>query len=532
MSDLLQAHKTARDLALDAITERCKTDLYFLCKYILGYDLMTEFTHGDLCDFTQSLLPNDDQRIPSNQHKELMKGSEKYIEDLPEYDPSKKFLFLNMPRNTFKSSVVTIGFALQFILNNPDGRVLIDSETYSKAKNFLAEVKGHLEDSDKFREVYNHIYGMMPDDGKRSTSVRWKDNEIDLSCRTKKRKEASFTASGIDKSINGMHYDLIICDDLHSEVNTKNKEQIEQVIEHWKLCLSLLEPNKYMIVIGTRWSYSDLYQYLIDFEKERFNFFVRQAIFPGGELLFPEIIDQKFLDNQKKSQGSYIFSCQYMNNPIDDETAVFKRSYFQVKKWEDITSRPMNWFLAIDPSYEGPYSDWVGIVECGIDYMGELYVGDIYRLKQTYSETVNFLFDLYHRSHRAGRPYKAIGLETVATQKGIGYILNNEMRQRGEWLPVREISSRTKTKEERIRALAPYYEFKRVWHIQDAKGHDDLEDELLHFPVGKHDDVIDAFATILEIGSQPKNRETTQNREKRDKLKRLATKPRSPMTGI
>jgi predicted phage terminase large subunit-like protein len=525
-----EALAQAQRLAKLRIAERCKTDLFYLCKYILGYDLMTEFTHGELCAYTQSLLPisaEEKKLIMEKAGKKVSTTTVEETEIYDEYDPTKKMLLLMMPRNTFKSSVVTIGFALQFILHEPNGRVLVDSETFSKAKAFLAEIKGHLEDSEKFRDVFYTIYGKYPDDDKKSTTTRWTDSQIDVSCRTKKRKEPTFSASGIDKSINGMHYDLIICDDLHSEKNVTNKEQIEQVIQHWKLSLSLLEPNKYMVVIGTRWHYKDMYQYLLDAERDRFNIMIRQAKSPEGVLFFPEILTEEFLDKQKRSQGSYMFSCQYMNDPVDDETATFKRSYFQYKNWEDVRGRPMNWYLAIDPSFDGPYSDYVGMVECAMDYQGELIVGDVYRLKLTYAQIIQLMFDLYQ-----AKKYKTIVVETVATQKSLSYMLNEEQRRRQVWLPVKELASRHNAKEERIRGLAPYYEFRRVWHLRDGKMIEELEDELLHFPVGKHDDVIDALSTVLEIATVPRATVTEDRKEKKTKLINIMNKPRSPLTGV
>lgn len=733
-----------------------------MCKYILGYDLMTEQTHGELCAYTQSILPistEEKELILAKAGKKVSKIDIDGTEIHDEYDPSKKMLLLMMPRNTFKSSVVTIGFSLQFILHDPNVRILIDSETFSKAKAFLAEIKGHLEDNEKYRDVFYTLYGKYPDDDKKNTSVRWTDSMIDISARTKKRKEPTFSCAGIDVTKNGMHYDLIVCDDLHSERNVTNNEQIQQVIDHWKLGLSLLEPNKYMIVIGTRWDYKDMYQYLLDFEKDRFNIMIRQAILPDGSLFFPEVLDQNFLNEQKRSQGSYIYSCnpagskilmadwsqkniedikpgdevvgwnlgsrhnksrlkpskvqfignrvapvvkvtlasgkifrctpdhhwylnpkgvgkskylpvkvgrqmmtlpieeenrydawlagifdgegscskdyktikiaqsrsynpkicaeieqrlneygfkwgyngdaywingglserarflqitrpvrsdkildslwvpdfikvkdtvisiepdgeevvysmqtetgnyvchnilsrncQYMNDPVDNETATFKRSYFQYKKWEDITGKPINWYLSIDPSFEGPYSDYVAMVEGGMDYQGELYVGDTYRLKLTYSQIIQLMFDLYSR-----KQYKSISLETIAGQKSLMYMLNEEQRRRQVWLPVKEINSRTKQKEERIRGLAPYYEFKRVWHIQDGKQIEELEDELLHFPKGKHDDCIDALSTVLEIATVPRAHTSEDRREKTKKIIKLMNKPRSPLTGI
>lgn len=62
-----------------------------------------------------------------------------------------------------------------------------------------------------------------------------------LAHRVTSKKEPSIEASGIDVTKNGMHYDLIIFDDLHSEVNTQTKDQIDKAINHFKLAYSLLD---------------------------------------------------------------------------------------------------------------------------------------------------------------------------------------------------------------------------------------------------------------------------------------------------
>jgi predicted phage terminase large subunit-like protein len=528
--DIQQSAANAKIVGLDQIAERCKRDLFFLVKYVLAIDesLITERTHRELCDMTKPLLPNYDAstEAPSVHVKVRYKADGKINEVLSDqFDPHRNKLHIEMPRGTFKSSIVTIGFTLQYLLNDPNARVLIDSETYSKAKNFLAEIKGHLEDNRKFREIFKTIHGVYPDSDKKNPSTRWTDSMVDLACRTYKRKESSIMCSGIDKSINGMHYDLIIADDLHSEKNVTNKEQIEQVIEHYKLCFSLLDPGCSMIVIGTRWDYQDLYQYILENERYRYNIIIRASI-EDGELLFPERLTPEFLEEQKKGQGNYIFSCQYMNNPVDDETATFKQSYFKSINWDLVKDRPINWFLAVDPSMEGPYSDYAAFVLCGMDHMQELYVRQIHRAKMNYSEIIDLMFDWYIKY----KP-RSIALETIATQKNIQYMLNNEQKNRGIWLPVKEIKSRTASKESRIEALAPYYEFGRIHHINESNQISELEYELLHFPKGSHDDVIDALATILEIASPPTGRRV-KGKERDPRRKRLSDKPRSPVTGI
>lgn len=530
--DLDQSLADAKLVGLAEIAERCKHDLFFLCKYILASnpDLVTELTHRDVCEVTKPLLPNFDPLRDEVHFKPMTryitKGQNKIKDDVlsDQFDPNRNKLLVLMPRGTFKSSIVTIGFTLQYFLNDSEARVLIDSETYGKAKNFLAEIKAHLEDNVKYRAIYKQIWGVFPDDNKKNPSTRWTDAALDLSARKLKRKEPSLSCSGIDRSINGMHFDLIIEDDLHSEKNVTNKEQIQQVIDHRKLANSLLDPGMPKITIGTRWDFQDAYNDVLTNQRPSYNIILRKAVEDDGSLLFPERLTHEFLDEQRRDQGSYIFSCQYMNNPVDDETATFKHSYFKTIKWELVKDKPINWFLAIDPSMEGPYSDFAAFVLAGLDAEQNLYVRQIYRNKMNYAGIISLMFDWNQRYTP-----RRMALETIATQSNISYMLNSEQKQRGVWLPVKEIKSRENTKEDRIRALAPYYEFGRVFHVEECNQLDDLEYELTHFPKGENDDIIDALATILDIATPP-SRKSTNGRER--EKKRTSYKPRSLVTGI
>lgn len=495
-------------LALQQVALRCKTDLFFLDKEILGYGKMTPKTHQELCDYTTSVLPNPPEI------------------SLEGYDPKKNLLLLLMPRGTFKTSVVTIGLTLQFFLQEPDGRVLLDSETFAKSKAFLREIKWHLESNEKYREVFKAIHGMYPFETK-NKAILWTDSELILPCRKRSRKEPSISCAGIDVTKNGMHYDLIIADDLHSERNVTNKEQIEQVIDHYKLAFSLLDPGKPFIIIGTRWDYSDLYQHILDFEADDFNILKKSAYNDDGSLFFPEVLNEMELDKIRRRQGTSIFSKQYLNEPVSDENATFKRDKIVRKPWDEVKNRPVNWYLSVDPSYEGTYSDFAALVIAGMDYQRDLYVKHVVRKKLTYGEIIQEIFKLYTESDVR---IQKILIETVATQKSIGIELANEQKRRNTWLPIQEIRSRQQSKEERIRGLAPFYEFNHIFHVKECPQIEELEYELLHFPTGRHDDVVDALANILEVASPPMNRQTPYDRE-RKRNNPLAWKPKSAITG-
>lgn len=502
--------------ALLKIAERCRWDLFFLTKYILHYDLMEEEVHGDLCKYVESLYPVHPPDYISPQE---ISGAG--LED--QFKEGNSNLLLLMPRGTFKSSVVTIGYALQVILHDPNIRVLIDSETFSKAKAFLAEIKGHLEGNEEYRAIFKAIHGVFPNEGRKS-DLLWTDSQVNLACRNKPRKEPTFSCAGIDVTKNGMHYDLIIFDDLHSENNVTNKEQIDKVKDHWRLSYSLLDPGKPMIVIGTRWHFDDLYQLILDEHREEFNILIRRAIKADGTAFFPQRLPLSELTKIKHKQGSAHFSKQYMNEPIDDETATFKHKDFIRRDWDLVKDRPVNWILSIDPSYKGEYSDYAALVVAGMDYQRDLYVRHITRQKMTYKDIIDEIFRLFSIYHP-----KLVVIETIGAQKSIMYELNNEMKRRATWLPLREIKQQPKSKEERIRALAPFYEFGHIFHIKGCNQLDELEYELLRFPAGKHDDVADALATVLTYASPP----TTHNIESEDKRSkhRVNYKPRSPITG-
>lgn len=551
-------------VAAQMVAERAKVDLFYFCKYILGYgEIMDARVHGPLCRNLRTLLfyqnpedalkyefPSDygveevpgipvDEQMPSEEAKAAFWEWEEQFEPRvsegasvsDKLDITLTNLLALLPRGTLKSSIITIAFAMQWNLNYGEDRILIDSEVFEKSKGFLAEIKGHYQDTKGLRDVYFTIYGKYPDEKKtqynpEGTEV-WSTEKIVLTSRTRQRKEPTIDCSGIGVSKNGMHYDLIIMDDLHSEQNTKNAEQIETVKDHYKLMYSLLEPGHPAVVVGTRWNYNDLYQMIIDEEKEDFNFITRSAESIDGDLFYEKRLNRKQLTTFRKRQGAYLYSCQYLNNPVDDESATFKKSMFKHISMEAIKDTKINWYGLVDPSWKGEYSDYAVIMIAGMDSRGEIYCRYIHRAKLTYAEIVVKMFEI----NAMFSPRQWL-LETVATQKSIQYFLEQEQKRQTTLLRVKEIRGQRAQKEERIMALAPYYELGRAHHLRDCPQIEILESELMNFPRSKYDDVSDCWAGILEIATPPSG--VVLSKEKSDKRKeylKMLNKPKSPMVG-
>jgi len=455
-------------------------DLYHFDKYILDYKDMEIEPHREMCDRVQYgwKTPNN----PDGKNKKL----------------------LLEPRGSFKSSVVTVGYSLQNVVLNPDIRILIASEKLSNAQKFLGEIKGHIERNEYFRL----LYGIM--DSNKDDAV-WNSNEIVVSTRKVNKKEPTISTAGVEVTKVGMHYDLIIVDDPVSQSNVTSKEQIDKVFAWYRLLLSMLDPGGRLIIIGTRWDYGDLYGTLQEYPHcEMFDILIRKAEWEEtnektGETetkyLFPTRLTREFLDETKRSQGTYIYSCQYLNEPVADEDATFREEWFKYYIEEDLRHIDMTKFMTVDPAISlEKAADFTAFVICGVDRENNIYILHIDRGHYQPAELIKKIFEYYARYG-----LEAVGVEMNVFQKTLKYQINDEMRAKKMFINLIELkNNKTQAKEDRIRALQPRYEQGTIYHRKNDPLIGELEFELLRFPKGKHDDIADAEASLLEIIYEPK----------------------------
>lgn len=224
----------------------------------------------------------------------------------------------------------------------------------------------------------------------------------------------------------------------------------------------------------------------------------KKAYNPDGSLFFPEKLSHEFLDGAKRSMGSYLFANQYLNEIIPSELQTFKREWF---RYYDTLPKKVNTFIFIDPALsEADTSDYTGILVVHVDSKNEWYISYARRHRLNPTELVKFVFTLYEQ-------YKpsVIGIEEIAFQKALLYFISEEMRRRNIVIPVTGIKyPTTKSKQTRILSLVPRFEWN---HISMTQGLTDLEIELLQFPRGSHDDLIDALASIDYIAFTPDDKE-------------------------
>ena len=430
--------------------------------------------------------------------------------------PDKQKLIL-VPRGHLKSSLVTIGKVLQWIAKDPSTRILIANATYQMAVTFLNVIKRHLTQNPEFIAMFGKLA---------EGAEKWSENAITLS-QAKViggNKESTVFCYGMGGNLVSQHFDHIILDDIVNEDTVNTKEQIEKTIQFYRLCQPLLEKGGELVVIGTVWRDDDLYSWIRDKENgviQDFNVFLRQAItddlwdnskqeFVKGKVLWPEKYDLNELSKIRRKMGSYTFASQYQNLSIPPSDATFKREWFRYYEQADLRGVDLNRYLLIDPAIsQEAYADYTAMVTVGVDQHSNIYVLDILRERMDPNKIINNIFFQYERWHP-----QAVGLEEVAFQRSLRYSLKQEMEKRKRYLNIVELSPHTRTKDQRIKGLQPLYANGKVLHNKDLVYNIYLEDELLRFPNGKHDDEIDSLSYCLDLISPPKVRVDTYRRHK------------------
>lgn len=463
----------------------CGQNFFRFCHDILGYTDMLD-VHEQLCGFLQA--------------------------------PGGMKLIL-MPRYTFKSCLCTIGYALWRLVRDDSLRILIYSDTSTKAESFLTSVKNHIagvEKGSRFREVY----GEWETDPKRGV---WNQSQIVIRPRQHAHAEPSVDTGGIETSKVGMHYDLILFDDIVSDVNVTTPEQMQKVKECYRKALSLLKPGGEVILTGTRWHFGDLYGQLVAQPPQGLQTLIRKAEVEGDYPFAKIGLTQDFCAQKRDLQGSYHFSCLYQNDPVDDETAIFKVRDFAFyqpqhsQAYKDWVST-LSVTCCVDPAIsQAQDADSTAITVVGTDREWNLYLLDATVGHLLPDETIEEVLSLSKQWR-----FHTLGMETNSFQRILKRDLERRLAQERTSRDYRPFSVveftgvSTMSKQQRIQGLQPYHERKAI-HLPGERlellqaPYSTLAYQMQQFPHAAHDDILDSLAYHLQIFRQGTDRPVVTN---------------------
>jgi hypothetical protein len=153
--------------------------------------------------------------------------------------------------------------------------------------------------------------------------------------------------------------------------------------------------------------------------------------------------------------GSYLFANQYQNEIIPEDEKRFKAHWLRYHK-----ELPENvyWFAFIDPAIgQKDHHDYTGITVIAADSDGNWHLVAARRERLTPTQIMELCFELPKRW-----PMSAIGIEIVAYQEALLYLIDQEAKKRQQVIPIKGIRRSSQSKETRILGRVPRFEWGRI----------------------------------------------------------------------
>lgn len=342
----------------------------------------------------------------------------------------------------------------------------------------MTELCGHIK-----RELdTNPFFAHLSD--KRVRDVWTKTNMV-LSNGSKIKGES------FGSSLRGGHYDKIIIDDPLKDYAGMKRD--DQRMFFYSAIWPALNPGGQMVIDGTPIDFTDL---LSDIERnDKFHTAKFPAIKADGSVLWPGRYSRERLEERRAIIGSWAFGREYLLQRQSPETAPLKVEWLKEYK-----ALPVNRIvaIAIDPAIsKEETADHTGISIGCRDENNNVYLVKLLKERLNPYELIDIIFRLYKEYN----PY-IIGLETVAFQKVVKYWLYDEMVRRGVSIPIEELKTQGRTKQQRIMGLQPRMEAGQLWVDPTDPATDKLKDEITKFRLelkDNDDDLLDATTMLNEL---------------------------------
>lgn len=410
------------------------------------------------------------------------------------------------PRRHAKSTAITGAYVLASVLFRDRSYVIVLSDTITQATQFLGDIKRELIDNDKIVSLFG-ITGFE------------KDTEDDVIVNFSDGHQVRISAKGSEQKMRGLKWknkrpDLIVGDDLENDEIVLNKDRREK-FKRWfyGALIPCLSSNGVIRVVGTILHEDSLLSNLMpsiwhkhtkqtplkifstDTRSPWHSVKYRAHTDDFSKILWPQKYTKEWFEAEQadfRSRGiSDVYSQEYLNEPIDDNIAYFKRNDFHALTQDD-KKKGLNYYIAADLAIsKEETADYSVFVIAGMDEHRTIHVKNVIRERLDAREIVDMILSL----HDVYRP-DIFGIEEMQVSKSIGPFLREEMIKTGKYVNLFPLKHGGKDKISRARSIQGRM---RAGGVRFDKGGDwypTFEDELCKFPRGTKDDQVDAFAYL------------------------------------
>lgn len=404
-------------------------------------------------------------------------------------------------RESGKTSIAKL-FVIWLVATNKRRYINLDSFDKENAERILFDVAFEMTNNKRLQADFGVLFS------KERGINDIKQNRINnFVCENGVRLEAHSTQESVRGRLHGhQRPDCLILDDIETNKTKDSQAYTKQVADHISEAMAGMSPDGFMLYLGNYITEYGNIQKI--FERAKVDSGIRVRNIPVYKDDVPlwkakyamtdteaKETGKVSIEEKQRQLGSYVFSYEMMNQPVDEAMAEFKKEWFQTATEDDFRHLNTLTFIAIDTAVSQKDSaDFTGITIDRVSSEGKRYV-TAYKLKINPAELIEHLFYLWDT-------YKPeiLGIEETVYTLAIEPFLKEEMRKRNKFISVRSLKHGGIKKETRIRGLIPLMESKSVFFVGDCSA---LIEEMRVFPRGQHDDVLDSFQYAESIAFKP-----------------------------
>lgn len=483
-----------------------------------------ELARRRLIQFTRQTHPEYE---PGWVHDDICKRLERFSQQVIERKRPR--LMLLMPPRHGKSELASIRFPAWHLGHHPNHEIINVGYNLDLPMIFSRKVREVLRNP-----VYQAIFPETLLDPESSGAEAWKTT-----------RGGGFQAAGVGGGITGKGAHIAIVDD-----PIKNQEEADSVLVRDRLWLwyqstlkTRLAPGGGVLIIETWWNDDDLagrVQQLarVNSDADQFEVVKYPAISDAWEFrdkttldilriddpvelnqkialgevnplnldflrpkdgaLHPQRYDIAALRSIKANSTPRIWSALYQQNPVPDEGMFFRQEFFKYEQ-EPPPFPGKYFYTAWDFAYgDKKHNDWTVGATLMQDEYDNLHVVEIVRFKGDILQIADAVADAAIRWGQIPGTSYLLGLEDGHIYKGVEPVLKKRFEERRIY-PSCEILKPLTDKMARAGPLQGRMQQHKIIFPEQAPWLHATTNELLRFPAGQHDDIVDALAWAVQL---------------------------------
>lgn len=428
-------------------------------------------------------------------HRDICARLEKFAADVAA-GKSPRLMILMPPRHG-KSQLASRLYPAWHLGHYPEHEFIACSYSIDLARDFSREVRSVLR-----TPRYDILFPKTKLDPDFQSAETWKLLAPGLGA-------GGYVAAGVGGGITGKGAHVLVIDDPFKNAEEAESPEIRKKVWSWyqSTAYTRLAPGGGVLLIQTWWHDDDLAGRIMqdmkdDPEADQFEIVKYPAIAEEdeqyrkkGEALHSDRYTLEQLMKIKRTIGLQWWSALYQQNPVPADGAYFTREMFVYRE-----DRPNPEYLYIYQAWDFAISekkraDWNVGITVGVDFDDNVHVLEVVRFKTTDGlKIVNEMLDMYERHEKV----QGIGAEDGQIWKTLSTLFLRRARERRLYPVITPLLPVT-DKEVRARPLQGRMQQRKVTFQKNAPYMEAVWREMLRFPSGVHDDIIDALAWVVTL---------------------------------